>query len=664
MINARVHHTLEYRADIDGLRALAVFLVVLFHGFPDIFKAGFIGVDIFFVISGYLIGGIIFLNLRDGTFSFKEFYYRRILRIFPALTVLLTVVAIAGYFLFIPPEIRSLGKHLVTSSLFAENFWLWKEHGYFDIAAHFKPLLNLWSLGIEEQFYIVFPFLFYFFWKKRFNLELVIGLLCLLSFIASIYIWELSPSADFYSPLTRFWELFAGALLKIAEQSTSYKNVINNLNKIYLRSWMLAFPVREREQNCNCLLFSAGLFLIIICFFVINSNTPYPGWHAVFPVLAAVCFLAAGPYNIFSKLFFSNRFMVFSGKISYPFYLWHWPLISFAFIINTNLDNSTTLLRLILILSAYLLAIATYFCIEYPVRFKKCLGKSTIPVLIFAMSSNMALGLWFYGPVSNTSLAKELEEPASLNEAGKKYLNSFSQNFDFRLYDDQKSNETIALIGDSHAWLAFYGMKHLAEKITNTGKKPFNTITLSGPGLLPEEDSNANQILSFLMQHNEIKKVILISREKHFFKDNAELQKLKVKEYEIKMEKFIKKLQNIGKEIVIISANPELPLDIKLAYKRGSIKKTNIDKKMVEQNKIDVLERQKIYRKSIKNIAHKTGIDILDTFDILCPAEKCIAFNEDDHPLYYDIQHLSYAGNKLIAEKLMQPWLIKKGIIK
>lgn len=158
-------HQMTYRPDIDGLRAVAIILVVLFHAFPDLMPGGFIGVDIFFVISGYLISGVILSRLAAGTYSFADFYRRRILRIFPALVIVLGLCLVAGCLLFTPNVFQSLGKHVLGGAAFISNILLYNETGYFDAAAHAKPLLNLWSLGIEEQFYLIFPLFMWIFWR-------------------------------------------------------------------------------------------------------------------------------------------------------------------------------------------------------------------------------------------------------------------------------------------------------------------------------------------------------------------------------------------------------------------------------------------------------------------------------------------------------------------
>lgn len=203
----------KYRADIDGLRAIAVLSVVLFHAFPNLAAGGFVGVDIFFVISGFLISSIIMSNLYKGSFSFKEFYARRIKRIFPALILVMVACFAIGWIALLADEYKQLGKHIAGGAGFVSNFLLWSESGYFDSAAETKPLLHLWSLGIEEQFYIAWPLLLWIAWKKRFNLLIIAVAVALISFVLNINIVRSNAAAAFYSPQTRFWELMAGSVL-------------------------------------------------------------------------------------------------------------------------------------------------------------------------------------------------------------------------------------------------------------------------------------------------------------------------------------------------------------------------------------------------------------------------------------------------------------------
>jgi len=203
----------KYRADIDGLRAIAVLSVVGYHAFPNWIKGGFVGVDIFFVISGYLISGIIIGNLENGTFSFAEFYARRVKRIFPALILVMAACYSFGWMTLLPDEFKQLGKHIAAGAGFVSNLFFWQEAGYFDHAAQTKPLLHLWSLGVEEQFYIIWPLLLFLAWKRKFNfLSLAISI-ATISFAFSVKISYGDINQAFYSPVSRFWELMTGGIL-------------------------------------------------------------------------------------------------------------------------------------------------------------------------------------------------------------------------------------------------------------------------------------------------------------------------------------------------------------------------------------------------------------------------------------------------------------------
>lgn len=360
--NSYEHKTLTYRPDIDGLRALAVLFVVGYHAFPGTVKAGFIGVDIFFVISGYLIGGIILTNLEANEFSYRNFYFRRILRIFPALILVFLGVLSAGYICLLPDELKNLGLSVLTGGIFGENFLLWKSAGYFDAAAHAKPLLNLWSLGIEEQFYIIFPLLLLVCWKKKLRIFSILGMLALMSLADCIWLRAVDPTADFYSPLTRFWELFVGCMLKAVEMSPSYVSIREKVNRIF--SKIFYREPTSSQDGLGLFLALLGLCTLGFASIRIMQGSWYPGWLALYPVCAALFLIGAGQTNFISHYLFCNRAAIFIGKISYPLYLWHWPLLSFAWIINGHLDSSTRMLRVTLVLAAFFLAGMTYLLVE------------------------------------------------------------------------------------------------------------------------------------------------------------------------------------------------------------------------------------------------------------------------------------------------------------
>ena len=212
---AGAHSAIVYRPDIDGLRSVAVISVMLYHAFPAALRSGFIGVDIFFVISGFLISTIIFQSLENDRFSFVDFYSRRVRRIFPALAAVLLATFVLGWFILYPDEYRQLGKHIAGGAGFVANFVLWRESGYFDAAAETKPLLHLWSLGIEEQFYIVFPMFAWLLWRARLNELSFVVLVGLLSFALNLRFVHSNAALTFYMPQTRIWELLIGSTLAL-----------------------------------------------------------------------------------------------------------------------------------------------------------------------------------------------------------------------------------------------------------------------------------------------------------------------------------------------------------------------------------------------------------------------------------------------------------------
>lgn len=329
-----------YRPDIDGLRAIAILSVVAFHAFPRYVPGGFIGVDIFFVISGYLITSLIIRHLAFDDFSFIDFYQRRIRRIFPALMlVLFSCLAFGSQVLYVG-ENQQLGKHVLAGAGFVSNLVLWAENGYFDNSADTKPLLHLWSLGIEEQFYIGWPVLLCAAFRFRINLIALIAIIGVVSF--ALNVTEVGPNAvaTFYSPHTRFWELLIGALLAV-----------------------ITVRALTSTQKSACSI--GGATLIVVGLLILDSGRAFPGWWALLPTAGAALVIAAGPTALINR-FLSDRSLVWIGLISFPLYLWHWPLLSFARILRGQ--EPTLLLSAALVISAVVLAWATYRWIELPIR--------------------------------------------------------------------------------------------------------------------------------------------------------------------------------------------------------------------------------------------------------------------------------------------------------
>lgn len=349
-------HELDYRPDVDGLRAVAVIAVVAFHAFPAYFPGGFIGVDVFFVISGFLISTIILKQLRRSTFTVANFYRRRIRRIFPALAIVLATCLLFGWYALLPDEFELLGKHVAAASVFVSNFVSWHEVGYFDRDAALKPLLHLWSLGIEEQFYLGWPLLLLFL-KNRKGTALTISLLTAASFALNIALLYRNPTANYYFPLSRFWELGLGCLLAYyressaaAAQARTAPHATNTWTGSPIYS---AVPV-------------AGFVLIVVALFAFDSHTPFPGWAALLPACGALCLLAIPGNTWFQRRVMGQPAVVFIGLISYPLYLWHWPLLSFATILQSEAPSLTV--RIVAVALSVALAALTYLLVELPIR--------------------------------------------------------------------------------------------------------------------------------------------------------------------------------------------------------------------------------------------------------------------------------------------------------
>ncbi len=336
--------SLAYRSDIDGLRALGVLAVIGFHAFPGIIPGGFVGVDVFFVISGFLISSILLKETDQKTFSLARFYARRIKRIFPALILVLASCLVAGWLVLLSDEFKMLGQHVAAATVFGSNFWLWKEVGYFDVEAELKPLLHLWSLAIEEQFYVVWPLLLFFFTRYRRYLPLLIGLTAAISF-ASCQIQD-TQAAMFYFPQNRAWELLLGALLACAPS--------------------LHLALSERSAVRANLLSSTGILLIVIAITKLDKHSVFPGWLALLPTLGVVLIIAAGNRAWINQHILGSQPVVWIGLISYPLYLWHWPLLTFARIIEGG--EPSPQIRIIALVVSAVLSCITYLLIERRLR--------------------------------------------------------------------------------------------------------------------------------------------------------------------------------------------------------------------------------------------------------------------------------------------------------
>lgn len=436
-------HELKYRPDVDGLRAVAVLLVLNFHAFPDAVPGGFVGVDVFFVISGFLITGIIVRELELGGFGLLAFYNRRIRRIFPALIVVLCASLALGWFWMLPAAFAQLGSDTFASAAFLANIALLLQSGYFDIESARKPLLHLWSLGIEEQFYLVWPLLLMLAARLRRSIIMVAALLGLGSFALNVAMIRSDPAATFYLPFTRAFELLAGAAL-----ACGWINVDH------------AGRASDRRAWCGVALIAAAVALL-------DSQRAFPGWWALLPV-AGTALLLSSPAAWVNRVVLASRPMVWIGLISYPLYLWHWPLLVFGAMIKFN--PLTLLERELILALSVLLAWATYRYVERPFRFgvvsrRKMLGLGAAMAMIAAAGAVVVSGRGF-----DFRLPPEIRAMAGVQKENLKWrvhecLLDLSRETNFADDCVERDRRPLVLIwGDSTAGALLPGLREAQEQ--------------------------------------------------------------------------------------------------------------------------------------------------------------------------------------------------------
>lgn len=656
------HSQLKYRRDIDGLRAVAVLAVVGFHAFPEWFKGGFIGVDVFFVISGYLITSIIFKDLEAGDFSFSDFYSRRIKRIFPALLVVLLTSFIFGWFALLADEFKQLGKHILAGASFLSNIVLWNESSYFDNSADTKPLLHLWSLGVEEQFYIFWPLIIYIAWKRKFSLIKTITLSIIVSFLLNIVTINQDAVAAFYLPQTRFWELWAGSLIALIESHKA-----NNCYPVFRKFGGLKSKKITNFTSC------VGLTLLAYGFWRISKGTNFPGKWALVPVLGATLMISSGSKAWVNRVLLSNKVAVFFGLISFPLYLWHWPLLSFARIVEGEAPSVAT--RICLVAISVVLSWTTYRFIERHIRFGG-IGRHTISILLVFMAFVGYLGHTTYihegyeqrnGVKDLINNKNELVRTPERDNDCLKYIGIDNPLFTYCRFTSANSKDTIAVIGDSHAHVAYPGVaEYLTSKrvntilLANSSCPPFlGVATGNTPAEKKECRERIEQLLDTVLKHKEIKKVFIFTRGPIYTtgtepvtgtKDLFSGNRIPINEFTKAAQSSVSKLFDSGKSVFYIMENPELSYAAESCVIRP-LKKTT---KHCSPEKASVLDRQMDYRKAISTLKNVTVLDSLSAF---CPEEKCLVFDNDGSLLYADDDHLSIAGSRFQVNKLLKPYL-------
>lgn len=635
---------MKYRPDIDGLRAVAILPVVAFHALPGLLPGGFIGVDVFFVISGYLITSIILSSIRRGTFTIAGFYSRRVRRIFPALGVVLLACLAIGYRVLTSDEYRQLGQHTVAGAGFVQNLLLWHDVGYFDNASETKPLLHLWSLAVEEQFYIFWPLLLALVVRCRVRVTWFVAAVALLSFAVNLALVGRSPSAAFYFPVPRFWELMAGALL--AELSLGPRQP--------LAKWPRLTSV-------------AGLVLIVLACAVLDQKRAFPGFWAILPTAGATLVIAAGNSSRINQVLLANRPMVWIGKISYPLYLWHWPLFSLLNIVVVEVPLG---LRLAAAGVAVLLAWGTYAIVERPFRSKSTSRWLVVaPIVVLLLAGAAGTSVWALDGLpkrtANTADASTFDYLRHWDGWHECALLENTLGGGCRILNRERPID-VMVIGDSHAGHLGTGLRdQFAEGPVNVavllhaGCFPVFSTTDGQPNGFSCPEGNIDRALKTAIASPDAKTVVLTGyANTHIFESRfpdaptigAEKIIANAARLERALDATLTELERAGKQVVFLIDVPELEKEPRACVDRQLpffAPRCNIDigrARVDERNRhlLDVGRRLSLRHPSVRFVS---------AIDVLCDASVCHGSGRAGL-LYASRDHLTPAGSRFLVKSL------------
>lgn len=634
-----------YRADIDGLRALAILAVIFFHAFPEYITGGFVGVDVFFIISGYLITGIIYRALVKNSFSFADFYARRIRRIFPALLFLFVVISIISLPFLTFGERIQLGKQIKWAAFFSENIFIVKQGaGYFALKTEMMPLMHLWSLGVEEQYYIIYPFLCFVIWKINKNWLLPsLLLLTITSFLSSVFFFEYFPNGTFFLLHSRFWELSLGGMLAIFHQ----KGLEDT-------------SILDSRKNQEIFSF-VGLTFILLGIFLFNNKMEYPGVLTLLPTLGT-CLIIASPKAAINR-YLSTKSVVFIGLISYTWYLWHWPFLALIRSLNRG-ELPSYEIRLLLIFISLLFALFSYFYIEYPVR-KKKLDLVLITSLCVLMGITGMLGS--LAPRTSFIFPDSYQRFVTFE---KNKRNTFRNNACDEIplqnvrycWKSGNSPAEWAIIGDSHAKQFATGLGKLTSApiiiLGNPGDPPL--LGIKNPRTFKLETSEeipSSNIIYWVAKNPSIKFVILSGRWERFSSqfrysfDNKPVKSGHLSIFEKQLVNTIQLLKNSGKEVFVLLDNPHLPFDIEDCFSLRPIetnKPSTCSFPASEGNAtVD------LYNKIVAKVTSELKVRLINPSSSFCEDGVCRA-EMNGHLLYEDRDHLSDFGAYEAAKKIIE----------
>ena len=647
-----------YRPDVDGMRALAVLAVVVYHYSPANLPGGFIGVDVFFVISGYLITGILVKATGENQFRtfgglLSDFYQRRIRRIFPSLIVVLIACLVTGWLVMFSEEYARLGNYVAAGAAYIENFVLWSESGYFDHASIDKTLLHLWSLAVEEQFYIAWPLLLWVISRRRWPLLTSIALIGVVTFALNVgLVFSGHVTHAFYSPIPRTWELMLGAWLAVAHR--------NGLP--WLSRWSTA-------QSWT------GMALIVAGLALISPASAFPGFWVLLPVLGTGLIINAGSNAFLNSHLLSRRPAVWIGLISYPLYLWHWALLSLVVIVFG--DNDPTFRRasrVVLLLVSLLLAWLTYRYFEIPVRRSRKTFTSWCLVAVVTVLGGAGFAIFLARgvpdrPASLVSVKAEQyvksmrlgplgDSPDCFNPQTRMTTLQRQRNTGYlpeRWYcelGDTRSSDVILVYGDSHAramipTLDKYGKAaHAKVVFSSIGScLPLSGITVHTD--YPDACRELSQKAIDFANETRPEAVVLIEAWANYLgggKIHAPTDATGETALRLGLAKTLDFYQDLGIPVVLMEDNPHQLTPVPKASIRFAA--NPLDEKL-NANAVTLsgYERQQAAANSILESAASDYplASVLKVRNALCRASICPWALQHEF-LYYDSGHLSEAG--------------------
>ena len=646
--------TSAYRADIDGLRAIAVLAILLFHINLDAFGGGYVGVDIFFVISGYLITSIIAREVSAGSFTVYGFYERRVRRILPALVLVLATTLAVGAILLDAARFADLGSSAAATSLFASNIFFFVSAGYFDGPSELKPLLHTWSLAVEEQFYIVFPLLMLLI-ARRFagRFAIVLSVVAVTSFVACTIFTPTNESAAFYLLPFRAWELLIGSAIAVG--------AVPRIEHPLLREAAAAL----------------GLFMLAWAVFVFTSETPFPGVAALLPTLGSALIIhAGGSGQTWVGRALSLRPIVFVGLISYSLYLWHWPVAVYVKGLVVNELGGAEKTAVVIV--SFALAILSWKFVETPFRRRRVLsaptgliaGFSTAMVGFVVVGLGIALADGFPARGTGGDYAdiiasdpgwahwKACEELGERNE----------ENPEFCTIGSPGAGKRFLFWGDSHA-LALATAVNLSANRTNaagwlavrTGCPPLRNIDRPGS----RSCARFNEaVLRFVAQQPNVDTVVLAARwalsttgtrykaetgRRITLVDLATAGDRGNEELvERGLDRTIRLLRELRKDVIVVSQVPEIGHDVPAANYVARLTGRSVDE-MIAPLATEFRERAGAAQRIIESLAAQHEARVLHPAERLCGSHSC-RIVDSGVPLYRDDNHLSLAGCVLVSD--------------